>query len=82
MMVRSLVAAVLVAGGVAVPAGVAQGHTESDGGHPDAPAMAEMHELMEQGNPGMARMHERMQDGDPGMAQMCEHMHAGASDHS
>ncbi len=81
-MVRSLVVAVLVAGGVAVPAGVAQGHPKSGGGQPDAPGMAQMHELMAQGNPGMARMHELMQAGNPGMAQMCEQMHAGASDQS
>lgn len=77
---RSLVVAVLVAGGVAVPAGVAQAHPGSGGGQRDAPGMAQMHELMEQGNPGMARMHELMQADNPGMVQMCERMHAGASD--
>jgi hypothetical protein len=80
--VRSLVLAVLVAGGVAVPAGVAQAHPGGGGGQPDAPGMPQMHELMEQGNPGMARMHELMQAGNPGMAQVCEQMHAGASDQS
>ncbi|WP_164700803.1 hypothetical protein [Modestobacter sp. KNN46-3] len=76
-MVRSLVVAVLVAGGVAVPAGVAQAHPGS-GGQSQGPGMAQMHELMEQGNPGMARMHELMQAENPGMAQMCERMHADA----
>jgi hypothetical protein len=80
-MVRSLVVAVLVAGGVAVPAGVAQAHPGSGGGQ-EAPGMTQMHELMEQGNPGMARMHELMQAGNPGMAQMCGQMHAGASGRS
>jgi hypothetical protein len=80
--VRSLVVAVLVAGGVAVPAGAAQAHPGSDGGQSDAPGMAQMHDLMEQGNPGMARMHELMQAGNPGMAQMCEQMHGGAAGHS
>ncbi len=76
-MVRSLLVAALVAGGVTVPAGAAQAHAGGgDSGSPDAPAgMARMHELMEQGNPGMTRMHELMQEGNPGMTQMCELMH-------
>jgi hypothetical protein len=81
-MARSWVVAVLVAGGVAAPAGVAQAHPGNGGGQLDAPGMAQMHELMEQGNPGMARMHELMQADNPGMAQMCEQMHADASDQS
>jgi hypothetical protein len=81
-MVRSLVVAVLVAGGVAFPAGVSQAHPGSGVGQPDPPGMARMHELMEQGNPGRARMHELMQARNPGRAQMCEQMHAGASDQS
>ncbi len=81
MMMRSAVA-VLVAGGVAVPAGVAQAHPEGGDAHPDAPRIAQMHELMEQGNPGMARMHELMEQGNRGMVQMCEQMHVGVSDES
>lgn len=68
-MVRSLLVAALVAGGVAVPVGAAQAHPGgSDGGPPDSPA-------------GMAKMHELMEQGNPGMTQMCELMHQGARGH-
>ncbi len=81
-MMRSLAVAVLVAGGVAVPAGVAQAHPGGGDGQPDAPRIGQMHQLMEQGNPGMARMHELMEQGNRGMVQMCEQMHAGDSDNA
>ncbi len=60
-MAKSLLAAVLVAGGVLVPVGVAGAHPMTDGGRPGTPpGMHRMHELMQQGNPGMEKMHERM----------------------
>jgi hypothetical protein len=67
-MVRSLLVAALVTGGVAVPAGAAQAQPGGgDAGPPDAPAeMAQMHERMEQGNPGMVQMCELMHQGTPG----------------
>jgi hypothetical protein len=69
-MVRSLLVATLVAGGVAVPVGAAQAHpVGGEGGPSDAPAgMSQMHELMQQGNPGMAQMCELMHEGTPGHA--------------
>ncbi|MDT0276086.1 hypothetical protein [Blastococcus goldschmidtiae] len=79
-MVKSLLVAALFAGGVAVPAGVAQAHTGDEGGTPAG--IGSMHELMEQGNPGMAQMHELMQEGNPGMTEMCERMHQSAPDHA
>ena len=79
-MVKSLLVAALVAGGVAVPVGAAQAHPGGDeGGPPASPTgMAQMHERMKQGNPGMARMHELMEADNPGMAQMCERIRQGA----
>ena len=66
-MVRSLLVAALVAGGVAVPIGVAHAQPGGGGEGSDAPAgMVRMHELMQQGNPGMAQMCERMHEGTPG----------------
>ncbi|MGQ4818719.1 hypothetical protein ACQ1ZK_16525, partial [Enterococcus faecium] len=75
----SLLVAALVAGSVAVPAGVAYAHpgAGSEGSHAST-GMARMHGLMQQGKPGMARMHEMMQQGNPGMSQMCELLHEGA----
>ena len=82
-MAKSLLVAALFAGGIAVPAGVAQAHSGDAGGTPVAPpGMGQMHELMEQGNPGMARMHELMEQGNPGMTEMCERMRESAPDHA
>ncbi len=81
-MAKSLLAAVLVAGGVLVPVGVAQAHPMTDGGRPGMPpGMQQMHELMQQGNPGMQRMHELMQQGNPGMKKMHERMHGEMPTH-
>ncbi|WP_324276990.1 hypothetical protein [Blastococcus brunescens] len=57
---------------------MAQAHTGDEGRTPAG--MAQMHELMEQGNPGTARMHERMEQGNPGMTQI-ELMHQGTPGH-
>ncbi len=77
-MSKSVLAAVVVAGAVALPAGVAQAAAGPQGGAPATPpGMHQMHELMQEGNPGMARTHELMQQGNPGMARMREVMHAG-----
>lgn len=46
-------------------------HVDADGHHP---GMAQMHELMKDGNPGMMRMHQLMKDGNPGMMRMHENM--------
>ena len=75
---KSVLAAVLVAGAVVLPAGVAQAQQGTQSSPPATPpGMHQMHERMQEGNPGMARMHERMQEGNPGMARMHERMHAG-----
>ncbi|MCZ2818005.1 hypothetical protein [Modestobacter sp. VKM Ac-2984] len=80
---KSLLVAALFTGVIAVPVGVAQAHSDDEGRTPGAPAgMAQMHELMEQGNPGMARMHELMEEGDPAMTRMCEQMHESTADHA
>ena len=63
-MPKSVLAAVLIAGAVVLPAGVAQAQQGTQSSPPaNPPGMHRMHELMKQGNPGMARMHERMHAG-------------------
>jgi hypothetical protein len=66
---KSVLAAVVVAGAVVLPAGVAQAQGGPQGGPPATPpGMHQMHKLMQEGNPGMAQMHKLMQEGNPGMA--------------
>ena len=77
-MSKSVLAAVLIAGAVVLPARVVQAQQGTQSSSPaDPPGMHQMHERMQEGNPGMARMHELMKQGNPGMARMHERMHAG-----
>jgi hypothetical protein len=71
-----MVKCLLFAGGIAIPAGVAEAQPGDEGRTPGTPAgMAQMHEPLEQGNPGMVQMYRLMPEGNPDMSQMCERMH-------
>ncbi|RZU30698.1 hypothetical protein BKA19_0323 [Blastococcus saxobsidens] len=63
-MEHPLLVAALLAGGVTLPAGVAHAHSGDDGGTPGAPAaVAQMHELMEEGKRGTTQRCARMGEG-------------------
>ena len=72
----ALVAAAVIAAGVAVVPAYASGDDPARESsmrqvHEQMPQnMDRMHELMMEGNPGMARMHELMMEENPGMARM------------